>query len=94
MGLGAWKNIKIEGDIFDWSLIVSSIFKFVVLIVSIALLSIVVSIIPVYATYVGITIEAETLSAIDSLVIIGSFLYATIKYIKDAIDKLKTILGN
>ena len=94
MGLGAWKNIKIEGDIFDWSLIVSSIYKFVVLIVSIALLSIVVSIIPVYITYVGVEISQEVLETIDALVIISAFLTATLRYIGDAIDKLKTILGN
>lgn len=94
MGLGAWKNIKIDGNTFDWSLIKSSVIKFIVLIISIALLSIVVSIIPAYATYVGIEISQEVLETIDALVIISAFLSATLRYIGDAIDKLKTILGN
>lgn len=94
MGLGVWKNVKIDGSKFDWSLIKQSIVKFIVLILSIALLSIVVSVIPAYATYVGIEISQEVLETIDALVIIGAFLTATLRYTGDAIVKLKTILGN
>lgn len=94
MGLGAWKNVKIDGSTFDWTLIKQSIVKFIVLILSIALLSIVVSVIPAYATYVGIEISQEILETIDALVIIGAFLTATVRYVGDAVSKLKTILGN
>ena len=94
MGLGAWKNVKIDGSTFDWTLIKQSIVKFIVLILSIALLSIVVSVIPAYATYVGIEISQEVLETIDALVIIGAFLTATVRYVGDAVSKLKTILGN
>ena len=93
IGLGAWKNVKIEGYDFDGKAILQSLAKFGVLGVSIALLSFVVSIIPSYATYVGIEIGAETMGTINSLVIIGSFLTATIRYVVDAINKIKTILG-
>ena len=94
IGLGAWKNVKIEGGSFDWKLISQSIAKFVVLGLSLTLLSTVVSVIPAYATYIGIEIGAETMETIDSLVIISGFLMATIKYIADALEKLKVILGN
>lgn len=94
MGLGVWKNVKIDGSTFDWTLIKKSIVKFIVLILSIALLSIVVSVIPAYATYVGIEISQEVLETIDALVIIGAFLTATVRYVGDAVSKLKTILGN
>ena len=94
MGLGVWKNVKIDGSTFDWTLIKQSIVKFIVLILSIALLSIVVSIIPAYTTYVGIEISQEVLETIDALVIIGAFLTATLRYTGDAISKLKAILGN
>lgn len=93
MGLGAWKNVKIDGSTFDWSLIKQSIIKFIVLILSIALLSIIVSVIPAYATYIGIEIGAETMETIDSLVVVGAFLTATVRYVTDAVSKLKTILG-
>lgn len=91
--LGAWANVKIEGYEFDWKLIAQSLVKFVVLGVGVGILSVVVSIIPIYLTYIGIEIGAETLETIDSMVIIGSFATATIKYITDAVSKLKTILG-
>lgn len=94
MGLGVWKNVKIDGSTFDWTLIKKSIVKFIVLILSITLLSIVVSVIPAYATYVGVEISQEVLETIDALVIIGAFLTATVRYVGDAVSKLKTILGN
>lgn len=93
MGLGAWKNVKIEGYDFDWFVIGQSALKFVVLGASIAILSMVVSIVPAYATYVGIEIGIETLETIDAIVIIGAFLTATIRYVMDAVSKLKAILG-
>lgn len=93
MGLGAWKNVKVEGVSFDWQLIKQSIIKFIVLFLSLTLLSIVISVIPMYATYVGIDIPTETLETIDALVIIGAFLTATLRYIADAIEKIQTILA-
>ena len=91
---GIWKNVKIDGSMFDWHLIKQSIIKFILLIISIGLLSIVISAIPAYATYVGIEISQNVLETIDSLVIIGAFLTTTVRYVGDAISKLKTILGN
>ena len=93
MGLGMWKNIKIDGAAFDKKLILQSAIKFVVLGGSIALLSIVVGLVPEYISFIGLEIAPETLETIDSLVIIGAFLTATIRYIGDGISKLKSILG-
>ena len=92
--LGVWKNVKIEGYDFNWELILQSLLKFVVLGLGVGLLSVIVSIIPMYLTYIGIEIGAETMETIDSMVIIGAFLTATIGYIRDGISKLKNILGN
>ena len=91
--LGAWRSVKIEGYDFDWKLIGQSFVKFIVLGLGIGLLSIVVSILPVYMTYVGIVIEDETMAVLDSVVIITAFVVACAKYIKDAYGKLKEILG-
>ena len=91
--LGAWRSVKIEGYDFDWKLIGQSLVKFIVLGLGIGLLSIVVSILPVYMTYVGIVIEDETMAVLDSIVIITAFVVACAKYIKDAYSKLKEILG-
>lgn len=92
--LGIWSNVKIEGYDFDWKLIVQSLVKFVVLGLGVGILSVVVSIIPMYLTYIGIEIGAETMETIDSMVIIGAFATATIKYVTDALSKIKAILGN
>lgn len=94
IGLGAWKNVKVEGYEFDWKLIGQSILKFFVLILCLGLLSVVVSVIPAYATYIGIEIGAETMETIDSLVVISVFMSATIKYTLEAIGKVKDLLGN
>lgn len=91
--LGIWANVKIEGYDFDWKMILNSIVKFIVLGLGIALLSVVVSVVPAYATFVGIEIGQETMETIDGFVIIGAFLTATIRYIADAINKVKVILG-
>ena len=91
--LGVWRNVKIEGYDFDWKLIAQSAVKFIVLGVGIGLMSIVVSILPVYMTYVGIVIEDETMAVLDSIVIITAFVMACGRYIKDAYGKLKEILG-
>lgn len=94
IGLGAWKNVKIDGSQFDWKLIGQSLTKFLVLILSLGLLSVVTSILPAYATYIGIEIGAETMETIDSLLIIGAFMTATVKYVGEAVGKVKTILNN
>lgn len=90
--LGAWKNVKIEGYQFNWKLIAQSGVKFVVLGFGIGILSIVISIIPAYSTYVGIAIEDDMVEMIDNIVIIGAFLTATIRYVVDGVSKLKDIL--
>ena len=91
--LGVWRNVKIEGYDFDWKLIAQSAVKFVVLGVGIGLMSIVVSVLPMYMTYVGIVIEDETMAVLDSIVIITAFVMACGRYVKDAYSKLKEILG-
>ena len=91
--LGAWRNVKIEGYDFDWKLIGQSLIKFVVLGVGIGLLSVAVSTLPIYMAYVGIDIADDTMQVLDSIVIITAFVLATAKYVKDAYEKLKDILG-
>ena len=91
--LGIWSNVKIEGYDFDWKLIGQSLIKFVVLGAGIGLLSVVVSTLPIYMAYVGVDIADDTMQVLDSIVIITAFMLATAKYVKDAYEKLKDILG-
>lgn len=92
MGLGAWRSVKIEGYVFDWKLILDSVIKFVLMGICIGLVVIVVTLIPPYATYVGIQISEEMIETIDSIVVIGAFLTATIRYVVDAVEKIKAII--
>lgn len=94
MLLGAWRNVKIEGFDFDWKLIANSAVKFVVLCIGIALLSIVVSVLPAFMTYVGIEIDPDTMQVLDSVVIISAFVVACGRYVIEAYNKLKEILDN
>lgn len=91
--LGVWRNVKIEGYDFDWKLIAQSAVKFIVLGIGIGLMSIVVSILPEYMTYVGIDVTDEAMQVFDSIVIVTAFMTAAVKYVKDAYTKLKDILG-
>lgn len=91
--LGAWRNVNINGDNFNWSKIGQSALKFVVLGLGIGLLSTVVSVLPVFITYIGIEIAPETLASIDAIVIVGAFTTATLRYVVDCINKLKEVLG-
>lgn len=93
MLLGVWKNVKVQGYEFDKALILNSIIKFFVFGIAITLLSISISVIPVYVGYIGIAVEEATLQAIDSTIIIGSFLTASFNYAKDALGKLKALLN-
>ena len=77
MGLGAWRNVKIDGASFDWKKIAQSAVKFVVLVVCMGL----------------IEIGAEVIETIDAMVIVGAFLTATMRYIGDAITKVKDLLA-
>ena len=63
----------------------------IVLGICIGLLTIVITIVPSFATCIGIDIGEEALTAFDSLVIVGAFLTATIHYLTDAINKIKDI---
>nr|DAM22858.1 MAG TPA: hypothetical protein [Bacteriophage sp.] len=91
--LGIWRNVKIEGYEFDWKMIGQSVLKFIVLGLGISLMSIVVSVLPEYMTYVGIDIADETMQVMDGIVIVTAFVTASCKYVKDAFQKLKDILS-
>lgn len=91
--LGAWRSVKLEGYEFDWKLILESVIKFVVLGIGITLLSAVVSVFPMYLSYVGIDISEDAMQVFDSLVIVGAFVSASVRYVTDAYEKLKEILG-
>ena len=93
MGLGLWQSIKLQGYDFDVRYFLSGIVKFAVLCLSLELLVCAATAIPMYSTYIGLELSNEVLQAIDGLIITGSFLTASIRYVTDALSKFKNILG-
>lgn len=93
MGLGAYKNVKINGYDFDKQLMLQSIVKYLVLAFSISAITIGVTMIPAYAIYVGVDIPQEYVENISSVVIFSAFVLGSCVYAVDAIRKIKTILG-
>lgn len=92
MGLGAWKNVKLEGCKFDWKMVFNSLAKYLVLVISMAGLCIVVTVMPEYANYVGLAIPDEYIEVISNVVIITMFLTGIGIYVKDGLEKLRAII--
>lgn len=61
--------------------------------IGIALLTVVITALPVFFDYVGINLPDGTTDAVNIIVIITLFAYTAIKYVKDAVDTLKGILN-
>lgn len=92
MGLGAWRSVNIDGFDFDLRLIINSLIKYVVLVLSVAGLCISVTIVPEYANYVGLGVPEEYIEVMSNVVIIGAFLTGIYIYAKDGLEKLKEII--
>ena len=50
-----------------------------------------ISVLPAYITYVGIEVDPSMMEAVDSLVIVATFLTATLRYVADAVAKVKDL---
>lgn len=92
MGLGAWKSVRLDGYAFDMKLILNSIVKYIVLVLSVAGLCVVVTVVPEYTNYVGLGIPDEYIEVVSNIVIVGTFITGIYIYAKDGIDKLKEII--
>lgn len=91
--LGAWRNTKIDAQQFDWKKIANSVVQYLVLGASISFLTIVVTVIPSYVALKGFQIDAETMKLLDASVILGAFIAAALRYVKDAFTKIKDLLA-
>ena len=87
-------NIKMLGENFDKSRIGSGILKAVVFVIGMALITIGVTGLPVFAEVAGFTIPDEYVEDFSVAVIVGMPLYVSVKYIKQAHDKMQNIFNN
>lgn len=91
--LGMYYNIKIKNQKLSKKKLIQSLIKFVCVIVGVTLLCIVVTTLPMFVDYVGISIPEEYLNLFSNLIIVLAFIIATCQYVKESYEKLKNILG-
>lgn len=87
-----WYNIKMLSQPFDYKRLLNSGLKILCFGGALALLSLVVCILPVFADTVGWSIPEEYIEVFANLAVIGMFLLASTKYIMEAWNKMKAIL--
>lgn len=87
-----WYNIKILNQSFDIVRLKDGGLKILSFGIGLVLLTSVITTLPIFADTVGWTIPDEYKEIFANLVIIGSFLLASLKYIVEAYTKMKTIL--
>ena len=85
-------NIKVVEELFDIKRLINGVEKLVALCVGIGLLSLVITLFPIFMTYVGVPINEEYTTLFSVLTVIILFGNSTIKYTKQAYDTLKQIL--
>ena len=92
--LGLYNNIKILMQPFDKQRLIDTGLKTGCLVVSIILMVLVVTVMPVFCNNVGFPIPDEYIDVFSNLTIIGAAVIPSCKYLKDAYDKLCNIFNN
>ena len=92
MILGLYYNTTVSGETFDSKKLLSGALKLLTVAFGTALISVVVSVFPVYLTKYGIEIQEDAISTFSVIVIATIYAASIIKYIKECISKLTDIL--
>ena len=92
--LGLYSNIKILMQPFEKQRLIDTALKTGCLVVSITLMVLVVTVMPVFCDNVGFPIPEEYIDVFSNLTIIGAAVIPSCKYLKDAYDKLCNIFNN
>lgn len=92
--LGLYNNIKILLQPYDKQRLIDTCLKTGCLVVSITLMVLVVTVMPVFCDNVGFPIPEEYIDVFSNLTIIGAAVIPSCKYLKDAYDKLCNIFNN
>lgn len=92
--LGLYNNIKILMQPFEKQRLIDTALKTGCLVVSITLMVLVVTVMPVFCDNVGFPIPEEYIDVFSNLTIIGVAVIPSCKYLKDAYDKLCNIFNN
>lgn len=90
--LGTFYNIAIWKDSFDKKKLLSGVVKLLSVCAGTALVSIVISLLPVFLSTYGIQIQAEAMEAFSVIAIAGLYALTIVKYLKECVKKLTDIL--
>ena len=93
MCFGIWQNTKILGEPFDWNKILNSFVKIICVGAGIVLLVMAVTFIVPFANVIGLKIPEEYESVVNIIATISTCLYASLRYIKEAWDKMGCIFN-
>lgn len=94
MCLSIYYNVKILGEVFNKELIKKSVLKIISFICGVAMLVIVVTTLPMFATYVGFELPEDFVEVFNTVAIVAVPLYASCRYALKAFDKMKKVLGS
>lgn len=92
MAFSLWYNIKIVKEKFQIKKLIEGLFKIISFSIGLALLTIGITLIPTYITYIGIEIKQEVLDLINISVIVYMFIDTIVFYGKQASETLNKIL--
>ena len=92
--LGLYNNLKILMQPFEKQRLIDTALKTGCLVLSITLMVLVVTVMPVFCDNVGFPIPDEYIDVFSNLTIIGAAVIPSCKYLKDAYDKLCNIFNN
>lgn len=92
MAFSLYYNIRMIMEKFDKNKILDSVIRVTTIIVGLALLCIVITTIPAFASYVGLDIPKEYAEIFSNLAILALFVTSSCKYVFEAYTKFKKIL--
>lgn len=93
MAFGLYHNIKQLGQTFDAQKLLDSAWKVGTLVVGIALLTVSITALPVFANHIGWDIPEEYTQVFGDLAIISGCLLVSCKYVAESVRKLLAILN-
>ena len=92
MLLSLWYNIKMLNQEFDYKKLLNSALKILAFGAGTSLLVIGITLVPIFANFVGFVIPDEYSEVFQNLAIIAVFIVSACKYLVEAYTKFKKIL--
>lgn len=94
MAFAMYYNMKVVGESFDKEKMKNSLLKLLSFVIGCATLVIVVTTLPLFATYTGFELPSEFIDTFNTVAIIAVPVYASCKYALSAFGKMKDVLNS